>query len=101
MAKKPSLFSDPHDPECWICHTRMNLHVHHIYGGVGRRPVSDREGCWLYLCGPHHNMSDHGVHFDKLLDLSIKQECQRRWMKREQATVEDFIGVFGRNYLED
>lgn len=61
--------------------------------------MSDREGCWLYLCGPHHNMSDRGIHFDKLLDLAIKQECQRRWMEREGSTVEGFIETFGRNYL--
>lgn len=44
-------------------------------------------------------MSDRGIHFDKLLDLTIKQECQRRWMEREGSTVEGFIETFGRNYL--
>lgn len=43
-------------------------------------------------------MSDHGVHFDKALDLQLKQECQRRF---EALYGHDtFMEVFGRNYLE-
>lgn len=59
------------------------------------------EGCWLYLCPAHHNMSREGVHFDPVLDLYIKQECQSRWMVKNRAGVEQFIELFGRNYLEE
>lgn len=92
-----SLFSD--ERECWLCGSPY-VHKHHVYGGA-RRKRSDMEGCWLYLCPAHHNMSNHGVHFDKALDLEIKQECQSRWMVRNRAGVEQFIELFGRNYLEE
>ncbi len=98
--KKPSLLSDESDPCCYVCGTTYNLHVHHCFPGYGRRKVSDREGCWVYLCARHHNMSNDGVHFNHDLDTRIKQECQRRWEEREG--VEDhsaFIALMGRNYL--
>jgi hypothetical protein len=43
-------------------------------------------------------MSNQGVHFNKQLDLRLKQECQRRW-EVKYGTREDFIREFGRNYL--
>lgn len=91
-----SLLSD--EKACWLC-GNPHVHKHHIYGGVGRRPISDREGCWVYLCGPHHNLSDAGVHFDKKLDLRLKKDCQLRWMERNRKTEEQFIKMFGRSYL--
>ena len=101
MARGPSLYGS--QQECWICHNTYNIHVHHIYGGVGRRPISDEEGCWLYLCGPHHNQSNFGVHFDKELDKSLKMDCQRRWERREGLEGKDahdaFRKRFGVSYL--
>lgn len=92
-----SLYSD--ERICWICHSPNNIHKHHVYGGVGRRPISEREGCWLYLCGPHHNLSDFGIHFDKQLDKAIKEDCERRWCKANDATPDDFRAMFGVNYI--
>ena len=72
-------------------------------GGVGRRPVSEREGLWLYLCPYHHNMSDFGVHFDKELDEAIKMEAQLKWELREGLEGEEahdaFRRLFGISYL--
>lgn len=92
-----SLYSD--ERECWICHNPHDLHKHHVYPGAGRRKVSDREGCWVYLCARHHNMSDFGVHFDKELDAFFRADCERRWLRENDATIEDFIALFGCSYL--
>lgn len=43
-------------------------------------------------------MSDQGVHFNKGLDMVLKMHCQKRW-EELNGTREDFIRVFGRNYL--
>lgn len=94
--RRGSLFSDQR--ECWLC-GNPNVHVHHVYGGVGRRPISEREGCWLYLCPFHHNMSNAGIHFDHELDARVKRECQERWMERNGKTEEEFCTMFGRSYL--
>ena len=85
-------------PKCLVCLTTRNLHRHHVYGGVGRRSKSERYGCWVYLCGRHHNMSNDGVHFNKELDSKIKRQCQKEWEKR-YGSREQFIEIFGRNYL--
>lgn len=96
MARGESLYST--EQECWICHS-PTVHLHHIYGGHGRRPISDREGCWVYLCPAHHNMSDFGVHFDHQLDQFFKADCQRRWEARNGKGHDDFRQLFGRSYL--
>lgn len=84
--------------ECYLCKTPLNLHKHHIFEGVGRRQLSEDYGCWVYLCARHHNMSNQGVHFNKTLDLRLKQECQRRW-EGKHGTRADFIRIFGASYL--
>lgn len=97
-----SLLSDESDPRCYVCHTTYGLHIHHVYPGNGRRGISDEEGCWIYLCGPHHNMSDIGVHFNKSLDLEIRRRCEAAWERREGISDPEhaeFIRTFGVNYL--
>lgn len=44
-------------------------------------------------------MSDDGVHFDKRLDLELKQLGQQKAMEYYGWSIEDFIRIFGRNYL--
>lgn len=83
---------------CLICGTPLNIHKHHIFEGTGRRKLSEKYGCWVYLCARHHNMSNEGVHFNKPLDLKLKQQCQKAW-EYQLGTREQFIMLFGRNYL--
>lgn len=83
---------------CFVCNTPYNLHRHHIYGGIGRRSLSEKYGCWIYLCAYHHNMSRFGIHTDKTLDRSIKALCQEAWEKKYGGTTEDFIRIFGKSY---
>lgn len=83
---------------CFICGTTFNLHKHHIFGGANRSK-SERDGCWCYLCAPHHNMSSKGVHFDREEDLILKKICQVAWMTSKGKTEDDFILEYGRSYL--
>lgn len=97
--KKPGLYGD--ERRCWLC-WRQPVHRHHIYPGNGRRDVSEDEGCWVYLCPEHHNMSESGVHFDRSLDAFFRADCQRRWEAREGVDDPDhsgFIHLFGCSYL--
>ena len=99
MEKKPSLYGN--ERECFLCHD-TNVHKHHIFFGSGRRSISDDEGCWVYLCPMHHNMSDFGVHFDKSLDMFFKEDCQRWWEGREglkEPEHETFRARFHGSYL--
>lgn len=95
-SKKPSLY--PTDDGCFICHNPTVVR-HHIYGGHGRRPIADEEGCWVELCPYHHNMSDFGVHFDHELDRFFKEDCERRWCAANGKGPDDFRDRFGVNYI--
>ena len=86
------------EKECLVCGTTLNLHRHHCFEGFGRRAVSEKYGCWCYLCGRHHNMSKEGVHYNKQLDLKLKQSCQVAW-EATYGDREQFIKTFTRSYL--
>lgn len=74
--------------------------IHHIYGGYGRRDISEREGFIIPLTPAEHNMSNHAIHFNKELDLYIKRKCQKAYEDLGN-TREDFINLIGRNYLDE
>lgn len=95
MPKKPSLYGD--ERVCRIC-GNPNVELHHVYGGVGRRIVSDREGCVVYLCHEHHQ-GRTGVHQNKAFREWLRADCQKRWEEREGKGHDDFIAMFGANYL--
>lgn len=92
----PSILSN--NKVCFICGTTFNLHRHEVFGASNRNR-SKRQGCWCYLCAPHHNMSDKGVHFDRKKDLELKKICETAWMVKNKKTEEDFIREYGRSYL--
>ena len=63
------------------------------------RTKSIEDGCCVYLCPTHHNMSDAGIHFNKQFDLEVKQSMERKWLETYDKTIDDFIKRYGRNYL--
>lgn len=85
--------------ECYLTGTTINLHEHHIFFGRGLRKLSEKYGLKIWLKAELHNMSDQGVHFNKELDLSIKQMAQKKAMEHYGWTVEEFIKIFGKSYI--
>ena len=82
---------------CLVCRTEQGLHEHHVFFGTANRKKSDDYGLTVWLCGRHHNMSNESVHFNKKLDLKIKQLAQRKF--EELYNHEKFMREFGRNWL--
>ena len=84
---------------CYLTGSTYNLHRHHIYAG-SRRPISEREGFWVWLTGYYHNQSNAGVHGKDghELDWKLKQDCQRKY--EETHSREEFIRLIGKNYLD-
>lgn len=68
-----------------------------VFYGTANRKLSEKYGCWIYLCAYHHNFSDEGIHFNKELDLKIKKLCQEEFEKN--GSREEFMRIFGKNYL--
>lgn len=85
------------EKQCLVCGTTYGLHKHHIFYGTGNRAISEKYGCWCYLCAKHHNMSDEGVHFNKKLDSELKKLTQKKFI--EVYPDIDFLKTFGKNYL--
>lgn len=85
------------EKKCWVCGTERGIHLHHVFEGINRKN-SDRLKLTVYLCGYHHNLSEYGVHFNKELDLSLKRYAQE-YYEANLGTREDFMKVFGRNYI--
>lgn len=85
------------EKKCFICGTHLGLHCHHIFGGNANRKKSEKYGLKIWLCGRHHNLSNEGIHFNKAVDLSVKRKAQEKF--EETHTREEFMQIFGKNYL--
>ena len=92
------------EKECFVCRmllnlrTTRNLHSHHVFGGTANRKLSEKYGLKVWICAPHHNMSDAGIHFDKELDLKVKQHAQGVF-EANLGTRDDFRRIFGKSYI--
>lgn len=82
---------------CLVCGTSFNIHIHHCIYGSANRKKSEKYGLIVPLCAKHHNMSNEGVHFNKELDMKLKQLAQKRFM--EIYPNQNFLDIFKRNYL--
>lgn len=80
---------------CFIC-GRYGTEIHHVFYGTANRKLATKYNLLVGLCYNHHRGSK-GVHFNKELDLMLKQHAQRRF--EEEYPQEHFLTIFGRNYL--
>ena len=84
--------------ECIITGATEGLHKHHLYFGRPGRRISEENGFWCWLRWDWHNGAKYGVHSDRLLDLSFKMACQKKF--EETHSREEFMELIGKNYLE-
>lgn len=80
--------------KCYLCGKNNAIHTHHVFQGRGRRQVSDKYGATIRLCLKCHE----DVHNYKVVRLALQEEIQRKLMKENNWTVQDFVQKFGRNY---
>lgn len=83
---------------CYFCGTTKDIHIHEVFYGRNRQR-SIEDGCCVYLCGAHHNMSSKGVHFNVELNLYLRKVMQQRWCEYYNKTNDDFIERYGQSYL--
>ena len=83
---------------CIIC-GKAPVNKHEIFFGSNRHN-SIKYGLVIPLCTKeHHKGNAEGIHKDKELDLIWKKKGQLAYMKHYNKNVEEFISVFGKNYL--
>lgn len=81
---------------CYEC-GKHGTQIHHIFFGVGNRTLSDELGLVVGLCYEHHQ-GNKGVHSgNRELDLKLKRAGQKAF--EEHYPQDDFLAIFGRNYL--
>ena len=89
--------------KCFLCgrsETEYNrLELHHCIQGRGRRAICDRYGLTVLLCHNCHNEKPFGAHYNKETADYLHKYAQEKAMRENNWTVEQFIEVFGKNYL--
>ena len=93
------------EKECYLCGrngTSDPLDSHHIFNGYGLREKSEEYGLKVYLCHFNcHIYGDYAAHRSRATADFLKAEGQRAFMKEYGKTKEEFISIFGRNYINE
>lgn len=93
--KLRSIFTDDLE-HCYFKQTE-GVEIHHIFfGNPYFRKHSEEDGFIIPLSPEEHRGND-GVHFNRRLDLDLKQHCQRVF--EEEHTRDEFIQRYGKSYL--
>lgn len=82
--------------KCYVC-GRPKQAIHEVFYGTANRKKSIEYGCYIALCGEHHNLSNKGIHFDKALDKYVKVETQKAFERIYGH--EKYMEVFNKSYL--
>jgi len=72
-------------------------HKHHVFGGTGRRQLSEKYNCFLYLPWWVHE-GKNGPHHNRAYAQALHESFQRK-LEAAGWTREEFIETFGRSYL--
>lgn len=72
--------------------------IRQVFGGANRK-LSEKYGLVVNLCHECHNEPPDGVHFNSRRMLALRRWAQKQAMEHYGWTVDDFIKIFGRNYL--
>lgn len=87
-----SIITDKLDT-CYLCGMPKN-HLHEVFFG-NNRINSMKYGCIVPLCALCHSK----VHNDIQIDLKLKKELEKAFIKVYDCDTDFFIKVFHRNYL--
>lgn len=89
---------------CWLCGRNGAtdpLERHHVFGGANRRK-SEKYGLVVWLCGNEcHRLGPESAHRNKTTMQILHRYGQKKAMREQGWTKEDFVRVFGKNYVEE
>ncbi|MGN1117753.1 MAG: hypothetical protein ACI4RU_04005 [Acutalibacteraceae bacterium] len=88
--------------KCWLCGRNGSadpLDRHHIFGAANRKK-SEKYGLVVYLCHERcHIFGGNAVHQNAQTMQTLHEYGQKKFMKEQNATADEFRKVFGKNYL--
>ena len=82
---------------CWLCGKHTETELHHVYGGVANRKLSDMDGLTVNLCWECHHTRIHGTDTEAIDHL--KKVAQRTWMSYYGKGTNEFVQRYGKNFL--
>lgn len=82
-------------------HLHSVLHEHHIFDGANRIH-SEEYGLKVYLCPSHHisGWGPEAVHSNAEIMKQLQQIGQQAF-ENQIGSRQEFMKIFGRNYLEE
>lgn len=86
------------DEICFLCGGWGACEWHHIFGGTNRR-LSEKYGLKVRLHHNCHNEPPEGAHFNKEVMDYLHQIGQTKAMEYYRWSIDDFRGIFGKNYI--
>jgi len=96
MVKYPaSIMQDFDEKQCFMCHSRQNLQVHHVMNGSNRKH-STEDGLVVLLCWECH-LGNQGVHYNAEVGDRLKAKAQEAY--EEAHTREEWFARYHKNYL--
>jgi len=84
--------------KCVVCGITTGINKHEVFYGKNRQNSINYKFI-IPLCQKHHT-GKNGIHFNNELNLFYKRLCQKKF-EEEYGTRNDFIKIFGRNYLDE
>ena len=84
------------EKQCYLCGKITGLSVHHVFGGVANRPISEKYGLKVWLCHECHTGTE-GAQYDKLKNLRLKQDAQFAYERTHSRN--EWMKLIGKNYL--
>lgn len=85
------------EPRCFFCGRTTGLERHHILGGVANRPLSERYGLWVWLCGETCHRGVDGFQYAKEKNIQLKRLAQIAFEARHSH--DEWMQIFRKNYL--
>lgn len=90
--------------KCFLCGRNGNgdkLDRHHIFGAANRSK-SEKYGLVVLLCHERcHTFGKYSVHQNAMTMEYLHKYGQRKAMKEQNWTIQQFREVFGANYLQE
>lgn len=86
------------DAVCFLCGGYGACEWHHIFGGANRKK-SEHYGLKVRLHHNCHNEPPQGVHHNKDVMQYLHHVGQRKAMEYYYWSVDDFMAIFGKNYI--
>lgn len=85
------------DRACYLCGRINGLEMHHIFGGVANRKISEKYGLKVWLCHNCHTGKD-GAQYDPEKNRLLKMDAQFAFEQIHSRS--EWMQIIGKNYLQ-